>query len=372
MEHLSVASEDVGASMSPNRKQTHEFVINTLITSGTLKFDLGFNVNQHSEQKIQQLLTHIKQALIDLIIYCKMPLEKEDVGAGQQANVLVNHAELSDENIFDNHVIRGDLAACIMKLNQGNETRKIFCLHPLGGTVSSYVELASEVEEYAAFYGIQAPALASSLRFSSIKSLSQHYVQAIKANQPKGPYIIIGWSLGGSLAYEVALQMQSQGEDIAYLGLFDEAPVKASENKEEYCWYQRIKGLFDDSFDWTNIENYDQEEGVNLLAEQSMNNGFAPESVEIEMMQRYFCYLADTSRALNSYTPESSSLSLDLFKVNKPVKENNEQVDYGWGDISSGSIEILNSQGLHNDMVKTPYVQSLGAQLISRLKNREI
>jgi hypothetical protein len=133
--------------------------------------------------------------------------------------------------------------------------------------------------------------------------------------------------------------MQSQGDDIAYLGSLDEAPVKAVTKEGIYCWYQRIKGLFEESFDWKVIENHDQDDGVNLLAEQALHNGFAPESVELETMQRYFCYLADTSRVLNSYTPEYSSLSFDLFKVKKPVKENNQQVDYGWSDITSGDIE---------------------------------
>jgi non-ribosomal peptide synthase protein (TIGR01720 family) len=179
MEHLSVAAEDVGTSMSLNRKQTHEFVINTLITSGTLKFDIGFNVNQHSENKIQQLLVHIKQALLDLISYSKNECENENIDTTKQPNALGDNTVSPYENLFNNLVVQDDLTACVMKLNQGNETRKIFCLHPLGGTVSSYVELAKEVEEYAAFYGIQAPTLTSSLRFSSIESLSQHYVQAI-------------------------------------------------------------------------------------------------------------------------------------------------------------------------------------------------
>ncbi|WP_281560272.1 non-ribosomal peptide synthetase [Thalassomonas sp. RHCl1] len=359
---LSVAGEDVGLAMSENRRQTHELTINALISSACLKFDLGFNLAQHSQSSIEQLLVLIKTALTELIDFQgEMPegLESESlalspVEAGGQAN---------DE----------ELSACVIKLNQSQAQTNIFCLHPLGGTVSCYADLATEVEDQAAFYGIQTPALATELRFLTIESLAAYYVEGIMSVQAGGPYVLLGWSLGGSLAYEVAVQLAARGQEIAYVGLFDEAPVLGSTDAKPALWYQRIKGLFEDEFDWSPIEACSQDAGIAALVQQAMTNGFAPDGIEAEVMSRYFRYLVDTSLALNQYQAKSSSLPLELFKVAKPVSENNALVDYGWSDISSGEIEVVDVEGKHSDMVKQPYVSSLAQRLkqsLERLNNQ--
>ncbi|WDD98092.1 non-ribosomal peptide synthetase [Thalassomonas actiniarum] len=359
---LSVAGEDVGLAMSENRRQTHELTINALISSACLKFDLGFNLAQHSQSSIEQLLVLIKTALTELIDFQgEMPegLESE--------SLMVSPAEAGGQGDDE------DLSACIIKLNQSQAQTNIFCLHPLGGTVSCYADLATEVEDQAAFYGIQTPALATELRFLTIESLAAYYVEGIMAVQASGPYVLLGWSLGGSLAYEVAVQLAARGQEIAYLGLFDEAPVLDSTDAEPALWYQRIKGLFEDEFDWSPIETCTQDAGIAALVQQAMTNGFAPDGIEAEVMSRYFRYLVDTSLALNQYQAKSSSLPLELFKVAKPVSENNALADYGWSDISSGEIEIVDVEGKHSDMVKQPYVSALAKRLklsLERLNNQ--
>ena len=43
----------------------------------------------------------------------------------------------------------------------------------------------------------------------------------MKAIQPKGPYFIGGWSLGGSIAYEMAQQLKDQGDTVSSVYLLD-------------------------------------------------------------------------------------------------------------------------------------------------------
>ena len=51
--------------------------------------------------------------------------------------------------------------------------------------------------------------------------LAQFYMQFIKKLQPQGPYYLFGWSFGGILAFEIARQLEQQGETIRFLGLLD-------------------------------------------------------------------------------------------------------------------------------------------------------
>ncbi|MFC3243681.1 thioesterase domain-containing protein [Gordonia humi] len=47
--------------------------------------------------------------------------------------------------------------------------------------------------------------------------------------QPDGPYHLLGWSIGGTLAYEMARQLREAGQAVAYLGVMD-ASLTAAES----------------------------------------------------------------------------------------------------------------------------------------------
>jgi thioesterase domain-containing protein len=47
------------------------------------------------------------------------------------------------------------------------------------------------------------------------------YLRAIRAVQPQGPYFLGGWSFGGVVAFEMAQQLQAQGQAVALLAMLD-------------------------------------------------------------------------------------------------------------------------------------------------------
>ena len=62
----------------------------------------------------------------------------------------------------------------------------------------------------------------------SIESAASHYIDEMRSVQAHGPYYLIGHSLGGHIAYEMAQQLIKAGETVAFLGLIDsEAPDPA-------------------------------------------------------------------------------------------------------------------------------------------------
>lgn len=72
------------------------------------------------------------------------------------------------------------------------------------------------------FYGLQPPGMDwSSVRCSTIEQMAGHYYAAISRLQPRGPYHLLGTSFGGVVAFEIAAQMQSAGEDVALLSMVD-------------------------------------------------------------------------------------------------------------------------------------------------------
>jgi len=98
----------------------------------------------------------------------------------------------------------------------------LFCIHGAGGTVLMYRELSRQLGNDQPFYGLQAQGLdGSAPPLTKIEDMAAVYVKEIRRLQPHGPYFIAGYCMGGTVALEVAQQLQQLGETIGLLALFD-------------------------------------------------------------------------------------------------------------------------------------------------------
>jgi thioesterase domain-containing protein/acyl carrier protein len=97
-----------------------------------------------------------------------------------------------------------------------------FCIHGAGGNVLIYRELSQNLGDDQPFYGLQCQGLDGSCPpLTRIEDMAALYVRAIRHQQAHGPYLVGGYCGGGLIAYEVAQQLRSEGEEIALLALFD-------------------------------------------------------------------------------------------------------------------------------------------------------
>jgi len=97
-----------------------------------------------------------------------------------------------------------------------------FCIHGAGGTVLIYRELAQRLGPDQPFYGLQSIGLDASCEpLTRIEDMAAAYTKEIRRKQPRGPYYLGGYCMGGTVAYEVAQQLRAQGETVALLALFD-------------------------------------------------------------------------------------------------------------------------------------------------------
>ncbi|WP_228000598.1 amino acid adenylation domain-containing protein [Nocardia australiensis] len=97
----------------------------------------------------------------------------------------------------------------------------LFCIHPAIGLAWCYSGLLAHLAPTRPVYGLQAPHVAGEDGFTSIAEAAGHYVAHIKSIQPDGPYHLLGWSLGGLIAHEVAVQLQEAGAEVGLLSMMD-------------------------------------------------------------------------------------------------------------------------------------------------------
>src|SRR5262249_47406289 len=124
----------------------------------------------------------------------------------------------------------------LVEIQRGNnDEAPFYCVHPGGGVVIPYFALARLLGPEQTFYGFQAAGLGRDDELdTTIEAMSTRYLQAMRAVQPIGPYLLGGWSLGGVVAFEMAQQLRKSGEEVGLLALIDSAvPVPNNEDLEE-------------------------------------------------------------------------------------------------------------------------------------------
>ncbi|MGC4931225.1 alpha/beta fold hydrolase [Streptomyces sp. DT117] len=116
--------------------------------------------------------------------------------------------------------------ATLLPLRTRGGLPPLFCVHPAGGLAWSYAGLLPHLGADRPVYGLQTPNLDGTEPFpDSIEAMAAVYVAELRAVQPHGPYHLFGWSFGGNVVQEVAVQLQEAGQEVALLTILDAFPL---------------------------------------------------------------------------------------------------------------------------------------------------
>jgi thioesterase domain-containing protein len=220
--------------------------------------------------------------------------------------------------------------------------------------------LARRHPVYALSFGLAAAGTAQDLCWpQSIEAFAAHYVDEMRAVQPHGPYRLIGHSLGGLIAYEMARRLAEAGKTIEFLGLLDcEAPDPT--RKPRRLPLAKI--------------------GLNLLR--------TPPGILLDRLNEYIEAIPIARRARIGLSPLQSSIPLQLqavransyrpmrypgrvhlFKAAIPERpiavEPAPPFETGWRALASGGLVVESVPCAHMDIVKDP-LAALTADAIER------
>lgn len=100
------------------------------------------------------------------------------------------------------------------------EQAPLFLVHPAGGTNLLYFTLARHTRSTIPLTALSFPG-ATDERPATLRALAARYVERVRSEQPHGPYRLGGYSFGGNVAFEMALQLQAAGERVEPLLMLD-------------------------------------------------------------------------------------------------------------------------------------------------------
>ncbi|MCQ2795071.1 MAG: amino acid adenylation domain-containing protein [Bacilli bacterium] len=183
----------------------------------------------------------------------------------------------------------------IHTFNLSKGKKHLFFVHPGQGGSESYQELAkllgknvsfSVFEHYNLFHLNQ--------RIKGIKNIAKYYVKLLKAQQPHGPYYLGGYSYGGNIAYEMAVILAKDHEEVRNLFLLDSATRSVPLSKEEM---------------------------IKLVDAETKNITIKQKNLTNEMATAYKTISLFVSEDLNGYSPSRYDGEVTFFKANKKNKK---------------------------------------------------
>jgi thioesterase domain-containing protein len=257
----------------------------------------------------------------------------------------------------------------------------LFCAHPIGGNVLGYIALGRYLSPDQPLYALQAPGVEGQLQpYTEISELATHYIEALQAFQPSGPYFLGGHSFGGLVAFEIAQQLQQQGQEVGLLVIMDTpAPIhrEAIEPINDARWLVKRSQVLERFFgkkisvDYAELQQLEPEAQFNYFLEKLRRVNLIPPDAGHDMIRRILEVQKASYQALINYVPQVYPGKITLLRASEMVAEDSRGVfaqsfqkpALGWGKLTTEPIEIHEVPGDHVTMLAEPHVQVLADKL---------
>ncbi|BAZ14313.1 amino acid adenylation domain-containing protein [Calothrix sp. NIES-4071] len=235
-------------------------------------------------------------------------------------------------------------SSTLVTLQQGDSKRRpLFCVHPGGGTVLAYLNLARHLDPAQPVYGLESLDLDDEQKLhNKVEDMAAFYIEVMQSVQPQGPYLIGGWSFGGLVAFEIAQQMQAQGQQVSLLALLDTYP-------------------------FTEYEELNEADDVDFITELlARNNGAIlgiPPELDAVQAQRLLQVFKGHILAANDYNPQPYPGKVALFLAEGGIAADSVSPIIGWEKLATKGVDIHWVPGDHHTMVSKPNVEILAQKL---------
>jgi thioesterase domain-containing protein len=264
----------------------------------------------------------------------------------------------------------------LIPIQPKGDYKPLFLVHGAGGNVLLYQALAKRLAPRYPLYGLQSQGLdGESEPLKSIEEMAERYVREIRGVQPRGPYFLGGYCLGGTVAYEMAQQLHREGEEVALVAMLDTYNFsRALKSSFISFLLQKIRFHLGNFIQLrpSHMMSYLKEkirvardgELANLLTSRpgfdtEEAGGRATSGAELAVQ-------TINDNAAEIYNPKPYPGKISLFKPRINYKFYPDP-KMGWGDLALGGLDIVEFPFNPHAMLVEPYVEQLARALVERL-----
>ncbi|MCX6265965.1 MAG: amino acid adenylation domain-containing protein [Bacteroidetes bacterium] len=278
---------------------------------------------------------------------------------------------------------------CLVPIRPAGHKTPIFLIHGAGLNILFYKSLANHLSADRPIYAFQASGLDGSKQFkNNLPDIAEEYIRELLRIQPDGPFLLMGFSLGGFIAYEMAMQLTGRGLTVKFTGLIDSVSFLANYSKS---YANRIvvsaQSIVLKPFYlfWLYLKEPNTEKKKFL--ENKYNNirltityymirlGLVKRKKIAEELEQ-MSFLSDSMRismneSLKKYELRPATFHIDLFVAGKPTFYIHERKTYGWANFAKQGLTIHTIPSEHSLLFAPPYDRYFAELLERRLEQIE-
>ncbi len=290
----------------------------------------------------------------------------------------------------------------LVAIQPAGDRPPFFCVHPAGGIVYCFHDLARRLGDDQPFYAFQSAGLeADSEPFERLEDMAACYVKVLRSAQTVGPYHLGGWSLGGVVAFEMARQLSDLGQDVATLALLDtRAPARGgmviSDSLKEFAREFAGLGLLGPDADPLDDAMVLAEFAGDLVREfggdarrlirhlkglpLDARRAYLLKAFKLDLVYsqetgperigRLWSVLRANLLAGARYNPMPYLGGITVFRARDAQGKTTDDPTLGWSALAAGGVTTHVIAGDHAGILKTPGVSTLAAALRDELDRK--
>ena len=245
--------------------------------------------------------------------------------------------------------------------------RPLFLIHPVGGHIFMYRELCQALDPDQPVFGIESRALQREMEHESVEDMAAFYIKQIETVQPEGPYQLGGFSFGGTIAFEMALQIRKAGKQVDLLFLGDtpgqgHMPSKIWHDEDSILEYLLKVGQGEDP-------SGKHLQGENLfkffLRKSKDKATWSSLSSDPDKLRRYLKIFIQHCVAMECYRPCHYPGSVTFFKAGEEDHVNTRTPELAWKKYVGECFKLYEVPGNHITMANAPNVKAI-ADILNR------
>ena len=260
---------------------------------------------------------------------------------------------------------KGWSAPCesLVVIQPGGSKQPLFFIHVLGEGLKYCRSLTSHLDPEQPIYGL-AVGIMDEVSLNKVKDVVAHYIKEMRIIQPEGPYLLAGIYCGGRVAYEMAQQLDAQGQKVALLALLD--TLKDNKTIKIMPVQERVLTH------WNNLLRFGPPYLLGKMRLGQAQNWLM--SIYCEFYERLglplpqacqsFTYRKKKEEGSTEWEFAPKQVYPDRVTLFRPI-ENMDFLDpdLGWSELAPGGLEIHDVPGHTLSILQEPHVQVLAEKL---------
>ena len=260
----------------------------------------------------------------------------------------------------------------------GGSKVPVFVFHPAGGSTVVYEPLLNRLPADTPMFGFERVE-------GSIEERAAQYVPKLIEMQGDGPYILVGWSLGGVLAYACAIGLRRLGHDVRFVGLIDavrageEIPRTKEEIRKRWDRYARFAektfNVTIPAIPYEQLEELDDEGQIRFVLDAVKASGVQiPGGIIEHQRTSYLDNRAIDTADIQPFDGHVTLYMADRYHDDAIMFEPRyavRKLDGGWGEYVS-DLEVVQIGGEHIQAIDEPIIAKVGAHMSQALDKIEV